>query len=187
MMRNRSAGRNVALFAGGLAAGVVGSRLLPPLFAVAAGRARAGEDPFDRLIEDHRRILSVLDEMITVPTDSRMRRSRLFLMAKRRLAKHAMAEEDVVYPILHRRAEHVERSKHLFDEHADMKILLYELEESLKSGTDWSSAARSLRDLVKRHADEEENRVFPELRRTLSEGSKPKLSGQIRREEAMVL
>ena len=38
-------------------------------------------------------------------------------MLKRKLAKHAMAEEDVVYPIVHNQTAETTESKHLYDEH----------------------------------------------------------------------
>lgn len=189
MAKKSHAGRNAAMVIGGVAAGIVGSRLLPPLIAAAGGmsRTRAGGDPFDRLIQDHRQILSTLDQMLAAPADSTFRRSRLYLMLKRKLAKHAMAEEDVVYPLVQRGSAQDNQSKHLYDEHADMKILLFQLEERLKAGTDWTDLVRPLRDLIHHHADEEENNVFPQLRRSLNESMLPKVSGQIQREEAMVL
>ena len=102
MSRNNGTVRSVAMLLGGVAAGIVGGRILPPLLASMAGsrRVRTGGDPFALLIDDHREILSILDEMMASASDSRVRRARLFLMLKRKLARHAMAEEDVVYPIV---------------------------------------------------------------------------------------
>ena len=176
------------LFAG-VAAGVLGSRILPPLFAstAASSRARLGKDPFDLLVSDHREITSLLDEMVAAPKEAVARRGKLFLMLKRKLAKHAMAEEDVVYPIVRNDSASGDERKHLYDEHADMKILLYEIEGLLKSGEDWNGAVMPLRDLIRTHIDEEERTIFPELRREIRKESLPKLAGQISREEALVL
>src|ERR1041385_3358033 len=84
---------------GGLALGIVGSRLVPPLFAMANGalRARMGDDPFDPLLRDHRAILGTLEKMREAADDSSVRRLPLLLTLKRTLGKHALAEEDVVY------------------------------------------------------------------------------------------
>src|SRR5438128_38606 len=103
MRKEKRSGRDMAWLLGGLAAGVLGSRLVPPVVAalIGSGRVRAGGDPFAVLMDDHRKILLLLDEMVTAPIDSTARRGRLFLMLKRKLAKHALAEEDVVYPIVH--------------------------------------------------------------------------------------
>jgi hemerythrin superfamily protein len=189
MSGNRSAGRDFAVLLGGVAAGIVGSRLLPPLIAMAngSGRVRRGHDPFKLLIEDHRMILATLDQMLEEPKESTVRRSSLYLALKRKLAKHALAEEDVVYPLLHNEGQDTEASKELYDEHADMKILLFELEELLKSGEDWGRQVRSLRDLIQDHVNEEEQAVFPKLRQIFGERQLIKVSGQISREEALIL
>ena len=174
---------------GGLAAGVVCGRMLPPIAAALIGstRVRAGGDPFARLIEDHRQIVSLLDQMAVARADSTMRRARLFLMLKRKLAKHALAEEDVVYPTVHNDSAEGDERKHLYDEHADMKILLFEIENLLKDGEEWNAAVLPLRELVRRHVDEEERTIFPELRRELTASKRPKVSGQISREEALIV
>jgi len=189
MNGTRDTAENIALIVGGVAAGILGSRLLPPLIAsaTASARARRGGDPFDLLISDHREILSMLDDMAQQPADSTGRRLTTYLMFKRKLAKHAMAEEDVVYPILHSQGQDPQASKHLYDEHADMKIALFEMEESLKNGTDWKPQVQALRQLIASHAREEEEVVFPRLRDMLSSERKPKVSGLISREEALVL
>lgn len=186
--RNTSA-RDVAAIGLGMAAGILASRILPPLFASASGsiRARMGEDPFEPLINDHRKIMATLSEMEQCPTDARARRGTLFLALKRKLAKHAMAEEDVVYPMLQDQAGNAEQAKHLFSEHADMKITLFELENILKCGDDWSRHVNRLRNLIESHIREEEEEGFPALRHALSERRSRSLAGLIRREEAMVL
>jgi hemerythrin superfamily protein len=181
--------RDAATIAGGLAVGIIGSRLLAPVFATASGsvRARMGRDPFERLIDDHRYILSVLEEMENTPADSTVLRAKQFLMLKRTLAKHALAEEDVVYPLLHEDLHAEDESNHLYREHADMKVHLFELERLLKNGEDWSARSRQLRNLIQDHARQEEEVEFPRLREALNEKRTRKLSRQIHREEALIL
>ena len=173
----------------GIAAGVLGSRLLPPLLAVATGaaRARRTDDPFDLLIADHRKIESLLDSMVADPAGSTAKRASTFLMLKRKLGKHALAEEDVVYPILHGEPGSSAQSKELYDEHADIKIHLFEIEEILMRGGDWSEPVNRLRSIVMSHIHEEEHDVFPRLRQQFDETRKSKVSGQISREEALIL
>jgi hemerythrin superfamily protein len=189
MYSDRNTSRDLAVLLAGVAAGVLGSRLLPPLIAMATGSARASKsgDPFEALVADHGQILSLLDAMAAQHDGSGVRRASLFLMLKRKLGKHALAEEDVVYPILHSEAGDSSESKDLYDEHADMKILLFELEERLKSGADWSEPVSTLRDLIRSHVEEEEQVVFPRLRARLNEDRKSTVSGQISREEALIL
>jgi iron-sulfur cluster repair protein YtfE (RIC family) len=181
--------RDMAAIAGGLAVGVIGSRLLAPMMATASGsmRARFGQDPFKQLIEDHRYILSLLNEMEQTHADATTLRAKLFLALKRTLAKHALAEEDIVYPMLHGDVHAVEESRHLYDEHAEIKIHLFELERLLKEKIDWRQRVRELRNLIEAHARQEEEIEFPKLRQILSRRGNTTLSGQIRREESLLL
>jgi hemerythrin-like domain-containing protein len=180
---------STAILLGGIAAGAVAGRLLPPLVSalLGSGRVRVGGDPFALLIDDHRQIQSILDQMMAAPADSTARRAGLFLKLKRKLAKHAMAEEDVVYPIVRNESATGNERRHLYDEHAEMKIMLYELEAQLKAGEEWAATVGPLRELIRRHIEEEEGTIFPQLRRQLSASELPQVSGQISREEALIV
>jgi hemerythrin superfamily protein len=188
-MRKTTGVRNIGILFGGVAAGMVASRLLPPVVATLKGRGtvRAGADPFDRLIDDHRQILSLLDNMLEAPDSSMARRTRLYMMLKRKLAKHALAEEDVVYPLVRNDSANGDERRRLYDDHADMKILLHQAGETLRTGEPWSETVGMLRSLIREHAETEVKTIFPELRRELKEMRWPKLSGQISREEALIL
>lgn len=187
--RERPFTRDIAAVAGGLAVGVVSSRLLPPLLAGAAGSVRAslGEDPFDRLIQDHRSVLSLLERLVGAPEESAARQMTALLAVKRALAKHALAEEDVVYPLLHAKANAATAAKQLYSEHAEMKVHLYELEMALHGGTAWRERARSLQELITRHIRDEEDVQFPKLQAVLDAEGRRRLAGQVRREEALIL
>jgi iron-sulfur cluster repair protein YtfE (RIC family) len=187
--RERPFTRDIAAVASGLAVGVVGSRLLPPLLAGAAGSMRAGlgENPFDRLMQDHRSVLSLLDRLVGAAEESAARRMAGFLAVKRALAKHALAEEDVVYPLLQAKANAAAAAKQLYSEHAEMKVHLYELEMALSSGTAWAERARALQALIARHIRDEEDVQFPKLQGLLDAEGRRRLAGQVRREEALIL
>jgi hemerythrin superfamily protein len=180
---------SLGAFAWGAVAGAIGSRLLPPLIAKSAGsvRIRAGSDPFSVLIADHRIFESLLTEMEQSADSQSLRRTQLFLRLKRRLAAHAMAEEDVVYPLLHDKAKAAEDAKHLYAEHADMKIHLHALEQLPKNDSEWLQRASALKALIVSHARHEEDVDFPKLRLILSQSEATRLSGNVQREKAMVL
>jgi iron-sulfur cluster repair protein YtfE (RIC family) len=184
--RERSKARGLAAMAGGLAVGMMTSRLLPPLLASAAGsmQVRLGRDPFQRLVRDHRQIQSLVDRMVGASEDSVARRTALFLSLKRALGKHALAEEDVVYPLLHGAAAGA--AKQLYGEHADMKIHLFELEMALKRDAGWTGRVQALQELIGRHIREEEEVQFPKLQATMDQQQRRSLSAQIHREEALL-
>jgi hypothetical protein len=186
-MRDRKAiGRGAAILGGGVVVGILGRRFLPRLVGKALRlRERRGEDGFDGLIQEHGDILDLLEEMAETRLAAPVRRSHVFLQLKRKLAKHTLAEEAVVYPMLHQEANDPMLTKRLFDQHADIKILLFDLEKRLMSNEDWRSEVRSLRDLLRRHTDTLEGEVFPKLRQ-LGRAALPALSLQIEREEALI-
>lgn len=181
--------RGVAAFAGGAAAALVASRFLPPLMAQAAGAARAaaGRDPFDALEQDHRVILSLLSRMEQSADAGAFQRTQLLLRLKRRLSAHALAEEDVIYPMLHEQAQELGDTMRLYGEHAEMKMRLHALEQMAKDDPRWIETARDLKALVERHARQEEEVDFPKLRNALDEQAMTSLSGQVQREKALLL
>jgi hemerythrin superfamily protein len=181
--------RGVAAFAGGAAAAFVASRMLPPFLAQAAGTARAaaGRDPFDMLAHDHRIILSLLEEMEHSPENATFARTQKLLMVKRRLSAHALAEEDIIYPMLHDAAGAVTDVRHLYAEHADIKMHLHALEMMPKSDPNWARRAGELRALVESHARQEEEIDFPKLRAALDERETRRMAGSMQREKALLL
>jgi hemerythrin superfamily protein len=181
--------RDLAAIAGGMAAGIIGSRMFAPVLAAGRGslNVRMGEDPFELLIQDHRDFLSTLQEMEQTGPGHMGSRSKQFLKLKRGLGKHSLAEEDIVYPLLGEMVDGGKEIRDLYNEHADIKIRLFELEQLLKADAEWTWQVRGLLDLIDRHAKEEEEVQFPKLRRAMDEQRLRSLSSQIHREEAMML
>ncbi|WP_449232377.1 hemerythrin domain-containing protein [Azospirillum doebereinerae] len=179
----------MAAFAGGAALAVIASRVLPPLVAQMAGtaRANAGRDPFDALADDHRHILALLSQMVQTPIDATVRRTQLLLRLKRRLSAHAVAEEDVVYPMLHDDVHATEDAKQLYGEHAEMKMHLFALERMAKDDPRWLAVAHELKHVVTQHIRQEETVDFPKLRRALDDREIISLSGNVAREKALLL
>jgi iron-sulfur cluster repair protein YtfE (RIC family) len=146
-----------------------------------------GQDPFAGLIREHRELLALLDQMEHASDARAFRRGILFYLFKRKLAKHAMAEEDVVYPMLTEDAERADAAHKLYEEHGRMKVLLFDLEQSIKSNEGWSKAVRGLREQIEPHARQEEQVEFPALRDRLDNARKVKLARKIHQEEAVIV
>lgn len=180
-------GHSVTAFAAGALAGIVASRALPPLLAQAGGLARgvAGRDPFEALTRDHRLIADLLDGLEQTPPDAVFERTQKLFRLKRRLAAHAMAEEDVLYPML---IEQISvDARHLYSEHADMKIHLYTLENMPKDDPEWMHHLRALKSLIEGHVMQEEEVAFPKLQARINDSMQTTLLGKLQRERAMLL
>jgi iron-sulfur cluster repair protein YtfE (RIC family) len=180
--------REIGLFALGTAAGLVLGRIGAPLAAKTAGMARAaagGADAFEELTADHKRVLTALDQAERVEGRARM---PLFLLIKRELSKHAIAEEDVVYPLIGEKLHAVDAARHLYEEHGEVKTLLAEIEEALEADDDlrYRDRIRILRDTVRTHAQREETEWFPQLRQALDDKKRAIMTGKVDREKAML-
>lgn len=182
-------GRDLIAFGAGMLAGLAAGRIAPPVAGQAIGSlsARAGGDPFDALAGDHRKVLALFDVIERTDDSARLRRATLLFQLKRMLTAHALAEEDIIYPMLRDDAQREEMATKLYREHAEMKVRLFELEHQSKNSPAWMAKLRELRQIVASHARQEEESEFPRLRSVLKEEGKSQLFGEIRREKALLL
>ena len=178
---------------GMLAAGAVGGllvgRFLPVLLANLTGAfgGALGQDPFANLIAEHRELLSLLDQMESTPVVRRLKRVTLFLQFKRLIGKHALAEEDIIYPMLQTDAEREEAAQKLYKEHAGMKISLFELERSIGEDDGWRLRVQDLRNEIAPHAQQEEEVEFPQLRKIMNDQESAELGRKLHREESLLV
>jgi hemerythrin superfamily protein len=182
-------GRDMLAFAAGAILTLVASRVAPPFAgqAIGSARAMAGGDPFDALTRDHQQLLKLLDTIEQTDQSARGRRAALLFQLKRTLTAHALAEEDVIYPMLHDDAERQDMARRLYREHADMKVRLFELEHQPKDDPAWMHKLRELRRIIEQHAHQEETSEFPALRSALGKDRTAQLLSEVQREKALVL
>lgn len=119
-------------FAGGASLGFIASRILPPLVSqtVASWNTARGHDPFQYLAEDHDRFRRLLAEMEESRGKGTFHRTQLLARLKRGLAAHAMAEEDVIYPLIHDEVGAEVAAERLYSE------TRHDQDPSLRAGTD---------------------------------------------------
>jgi iron-sulfur cluster repair protein YtfE (RIC family) len=133
------------------------------------------EDWFEGLAKEHQATLDVIDQMLQTSADHSQKRAMLLMNLKHMLAKHAMQEEHVIYPML-RREEDTETVDSLNSEHGEVKALLYELGEMDKSAPAFTETLEELREALEEHMREEEEVLFPALRKRLSDEENRKMS-----------
>jgi hemerythrin superfamily protein len=83
------------------------------------------------------------------------------------IGRHALQEETVLYPALVRGGFTAEPQQ-FYADHAQVKVLLGELEVMAPDATDWDGRVRSLRRLVAQHVVDEETGLYPKFRYALS-------------------
>lgn len=158
-----------------LGAGALGVRKL----AMQATTGIAG-DWLAALKADHK-LADGLFELIGQTQDHETARRHLLISKLAyALAKHQFEEEHVIYPALGADGEATPRR--LDGEHFEMKTLMHALLEGPKDGPEWAAKARALHKLVREHAREEEEIVFPALQARLSKAENRKLTLAMHRE-----
>lgn len=173
----------------GAAGGLLLGRFLPVVVANLRGAigGASGRDPFANLIREHRQLLTLLDRMEATPSDQKMKRMALFLQFKRTIGKHALAEEDIVYPLLQNDAEREETTRKLYAEHASMKVNLFELERAMAEDDAWQMRVQALRAEIEPHARQEEEIEFPQLRKLMDQARNAELSRKLDQEESLLV
>ncbi len=152
-------GAAVAGAAVGLAANM-GRKLFVQMTSGATG------DWFDALKAEHALTLAIFDKIEATDDSQTTMRSHLLAKLKYALTKHALEEENVVYPAL-RQANFATDADHLGEEHGYVKTYLYELETLPNDSPEWLARVRDFRQMIEGHMREEENEIFPRFRELL--------------------
>lgn len=149
--------------------------------AVMQAMSGATGDWFDTLKTEHEMALKVMDKIEATRDDQTAQRMMLLTKLKNALLKHAIEEEDVVYPAL-RDAASKDQADHLNHDHGYIKTYLYDLLNIPKDSPEWMAKLRELRSLVEEHAREEEEEIFPLLRARMSEEENARLTALVNKE-----
>jgi hemerythrin superfamily protein len=166
-----------AAFAGvavGLAANF-GRKLVVQNIAGAAG------DWVDVLTAEHHNVLAIFDKIEATADDQVVARRHLLTKLRNALGKHAIEEENVIYPAL-REANSAHDADALNAEHGYVKTFLYELEKMPADSPNWLSKVRDFRTILEEHMQMEEREAFPSLRDQLSEERNAELGAAMKRE-----
>jgi hemerythrin superfamily protein len=149
--------------------------------AIVQGMSAAAGDWSDALAAEHKMVLAHFDALEATKDNQTFKRAHHLAKIKNALAKHALEEENVIYPALRERSE-IAAADTLTSEHGYVKTYLYELENMPKEGPAFLAKAREFRVMLEAHIREEEDEVFPALKRRLSEEENGKLSWAMNRE-----
>jgi hemerythrin superfamily protein len=128
----------------------------------AAASSEKSRDALEMLEEDHRKVEELFDEYDEVERDNR-RRGELAHEICDELTVHTQLEEEIFYPQAREATKDNELIDEAIAEHAAAKRLIEEIKE-MEPGEDlFDTKIRVLEETVKRHIQEEEEELFPEL------------------------
>lgn len=139
------------------------------------------DDWAEALAAEHQAVLALFDKIEATADNQAGARSHILTRIKNALGKHALEEENVIYPAL-REANSAHDADALNGEHGYVKTYLFELENMPKDGEPFLAKIRELRSMLEAHMRMEEDEVFPALRSSLSEETNATLSAAVHRE-----
>jgi hemerythrin superfamily protein len=118
---------------------------------------------------DHRQIDRLFDHLERAArAEDERQEERLARQLVRELSVHAAVEEQVLYPALVRVGLEPERLDALEDHHA-VKVTLAELQAMRPAQARYAAKVRQVMKNVRRHVEEEEATLLPQLRQSLDE------------------
>ena len=163
-----SQGSDLGKLAGAATAGVALGVLamMARKAAVQAPTYLAG-DWDEALAAEHKAVLKLFDALQATDASSTTKRSILLAQMKHALAKHALEEENAVYPAL-REAGEVAGADELNTEHGYVKQYLYELDNLPNDSEAFLATVARFRADIEDHMREEEQELFPRLKAALS-------------------
>jgi len=167
-------GAAVAGAAMGLAANV-GRKLFVQFASASAG------DWFDALKAEHEAARAIFDKIESTDDSQTMVRGHLLAKLKYALDRHAVEEENIIYPALRDANQKVD-ADHLTGEHGYIKTYLYELETMSKDDPAWLARVRDFRGMIEAHMKDEEEDIFPAFRRSLSAEKNKELTTMMNKE-----
>ncbi|HMG48482.1 MAG TPA: hemerythrin domain-containing protein [Allosphingosinicella sp.] len=174
-------GRTGVLAAAAMAGAAVGLAANYTRKIVVQNMAGAAGDWADALAAEHRTVLALFDKLEATGDEQTWIRAHTLTRIRNALGKHALEEENVIYPAL-REANQAHDADALNAEHGYIKTYLFELDNMPKGGPAWLQRVRDFRAMLEEHMRMEEDEVFPRFRAVLTEEQSARLSAAMARE-----
>ncbi|HEY0316388.1 MAG TPA: hemerythrin domain-containing protein [Sphingomonas sp.] len=172
------AGTVIGVAAAGLAAGIVVN--LGRKAGVQAPSVMAG-DWLEALKAEHKMALALIDKLAKSTPEQPAKRTLLLTQLKHALGKHALTEENVIYPALREWGDKADADA-LNHEQGYHKQYLYELDGMDKASPDFARKVADFRADLVAHIREEEDKIFPKIHAGLDAEKNKALTGLANRE-----
>ncbi|NDJ16178.1 hemerythrin domain-containing protein [Myxacorys almedinensis] len=126
---------------------------------------------------DHQKVNILFGEV--EQTNDPQKRQEYFGQIYKDLTAHALAEEEVAYPAVRGRYSEGDLQE-LYDEQADMKVIMDEIRSMNPASEEFMNAVRRLRDIVMDHVRQEESTYFAAIRDNFSSAESEQLASQFK-------
>lgn len=132
-------------------------------------------DWLDIVKAEHQAVDGLFDGLLATTESQKVKRTFLLSRLSHALGKHALQEEMAIYPAL-KEANGDGRALHLYEDHAQIKMFIHELNDIAKDDPLWIERARAFRDHVERHVREEEDEIYPAFHARMSSQQNKRLT-----------
>ena len=136
-------------------------------------------DVYRLLKEDHKKVMSLFNELEDTTERALKTREHLFVNLKMELTLHAEAEEKFFYPRVEEPKATHELTLEAYEEHKVVKTLLAELEADAKNTEEWAAKLKVLKENVEHHVKEEEGELFPKAQIILTDADAEEIAADI--------
>lgn len=130
-----------------------------------ASRRKAAPDAIAMLRDDHRKVAAMFARFARLGHD-RARKASLVASLCRELSVHARLEEEIFYPAARTVLKDASPVDEADVEHATVKALVADLERAKPGDDHYDAKVKVLGEYVRHHVAEEQDGLFPKLRRT---------------------
>lgn len=142
------------------------------------------------LTKDHDKVRDLLKQLVNTTERAEKKRTELIAKIEKEVKVHTQIEEEIFYPAF-KESNGKDNDKMYYEaceEHRAVEdLVLPDLKKANPGGTEFSGRAKVLKELLEHHADEEEEEMFAQARKTLSESQLNELGDklQARKKELM--
>lgn len=166
---------SAAIGAGVALAGALGRKLL-----VQAPTTFAG-DWDDALAFEHQAARKLFDALGSTPDRAKTKRRFLLMQLKHALGRHALEEENAIYPAM-RDAGMKTQADELNADHGYVKQYLYQLSDLIADNAGFQTKLGEFRAHIEKHMREEEDNLFPALKAKLADSEVAQLTRRMNQE-----
>src|SRR5215469_7007257 len=146
-------------------------------------------DVYQILIQDHHKIAKMFEEIARISNTEAERRRQLFSDLWITIVDHEFTEENDLLSIVDDMSSFCANDEtnatikkmvaRSFDDHAAFEAILQRISKLPASDDEWLEQLRELRDLIREHVRNEEQKLFPAAREVLDQTQADEIGRQI--------
>ncbi|MGI6207719.1 MAG: hemerythrin domain-containing protein [Anaerolineae bacterium] len=145
------------------------------------------KDLFDQLKQEHKIVQELMEQIMEASESSASDRKDMFQELRTNLIPHMEGEEKAFYPKLLQHSDSEMIALEAIEEHKAARALLTQLKDEPKGEKRWLAKFKVFQESLEHHIEEEEDEVFKQAKKVLSESQLSDIATAYEREKAAVM